>query len=391
VTEAALAVLLLAGAGLMTRTLWVLQRIDPGFADGQVLTLRLTLPAASYPTADRVMAFADAALDRIRALPGVTDAGLVTRLPLTGLNANLSFGIDGSGVPPGENDQNADYRIATPGYFRALGVPLLRGRPFDDRDVDGAPDVVIVNDSFARRFFPGQDAVGRRLTLGVAGTPWFTVVGIVGDVRHRGLHLPPRPEIYFARAQRSYVQVLGVWRSAAVVIRSKVAAETLAGPVRAAIGALDPDLPIARVATMEQMVAESIAAPRFTMRALTAFAAAGVVLACLALYAVMSCLVGQRTRELATRLALGADRRRLFFLVMRDGVVLTLAGATLGIGASLASGRALGGLLVDISAHDPLTLASVMLVVSLVAVLACYLPARRAARLDPAATLRMAP
>jgi ABC-type antimicrobial peptide transport system permease subunit len=155
-----------------------------------------------------------------------------------------------------------------------------------------------------------------------------------------------------------------------------------------AIGALDPDLPIARVATMQQMVAESIAAPRFTMRVLTAFAAAAVVLACLALYGVMSCLVGQRARELATRLALGAKRRTVFFLVMREGVALALAGATLGIGASLATGRALSGLLVEISPHDPVTLAGVMLVVSVVAALACYFPARRAAGLDPAVTLR---
>jgi putative ABC transport system permease protein len=388
ISEAALALVLLAGAGLMIKSLWRLRQIHPGFSPGRVLTLRFSLPEAKYPTPQQVVGFAEQLIERVEALPGVQRAGLVTRLPLSGLNANASFGIEGSALAPGEGEQNADYRIVTPGYFRALGIPLIRGRSFERRDHRDAPAVVIINETFARHFFPNEDCLGKRITLGAPGAPWLSIVGVVGDVRHRGVHLAAQPEMYFPRAQQSYVAALGVWRSMTLVVRAQLEPASLSSAVKNAVRALDPQLPVARIATMEQVLSASVAQPRLTMLLLVIFAALALLLAAVGLYGVMSYTVTQRRQEIGIRLALGASRGAVLKLVVGRGMRLALSGVAVGLIAAFALTRWMKSLLFGVSATDPVTLIGVATLLTSVALLAAYLPARRAARVDPLVALR---
>jgi predicted permease len=386
--EAALSLVLLVGAGLMVRTLWRLHQVDLGFRANRVLTMRMALPETSYPEHHQVARFAAELVARVEALPGAQAAGLVTRLPLGGLDANASFAIDGSALAAGEGGQNADYRIVTPRYFRALGIPLLRGRSFVELDDAAGAPVAIVNQTFAGRFCAGGECLGKRLTLGEPGAPWATIVGVVGDVRHHGVHLPPRPEMYFPRAQPYCTPLLGIWRAMTLVVRAEGDAAGLGRAARATVRAIDPALAVAAQATMEEVAAESMARPRTTMLLLLVFATTAVVLAGVGLYGVTSHLVAQHTREIGIRVALGAARGDVQRMVIGQGTKPALAGIVAGTVAALGLTRWLRSLLFEVSPADPLTFAVVALLIAALALLVCWLPARRAVKIEPLLAMR---
>jgi putative ABC transport system permease protein len=386
VAEMALAVTLLAGAGLLVRSFAKLTAVDPGFRVQQALTFELSLPVARYDDQDRQVAFFDRLLPRLRALPGVQSAGAVMLLPLDGGGFVISFTVAGRPpVPPAEQPA-MQARVASPEYFRTVGIPLKRGRLFTDADRAGTTPVVILTELAVRQFFPGEDPIGRRITLGWGrgpGTPRAggEVVGVVGDVKDVGLAEPHPPQIYLPFRQ---------WpvRSMAVVLETSVPPARVANEARRAVLDVDPDLPIANVRTLDQIVARSISQPRFYTTVLTAFALVALVLAAIGIFGVLSYAVAQRTREIGIRMALGAQHRVVLGLVVRDAMILAGIGVVAGILAASYLSRTLATLLFEVSPADPLTFLGAAILLMVVALVASYLPARRATDVDPLTALR---
>ena len=381
VAEVALALVLLAGAGLMLRSFERLQAIDPGFDPASVLVVDLELPEGRYGEPARRAAFFATALERLAALPGVRKAGGVLPLPLSGDNYFLSFGIEGRPVADADRP-SAAYYVASPGYLRALDIRLLRGRDFSDSDREGAPRVALINDTMARRFWPGEDPVGRRIVIDNGPRDRYReIIGVVEDVRHDDLTGEARPQMY-----EPYLQV--PHPSMSLVLRTAGDPEGLAEAARRAILALDKDQPVSRAVPMERLVAESIAQSRYSMMLLGAFAAVALGLATIGIYGLLSHAVAQRTHEIGIRMALGARRRDVLTLVVLSGMGLTSLGVVLGLAGALALTRLMAGLLYGISPTDPLTLGAVSLLLGMVALMACVIPARRATRIDPMSALR---
>jgi putative ABC transport system permease protein len=385
VAEVALAVMLLVGAGLLMRSFLQLQQVDPGFRPEQALATQLSLPARSYPDDDRRAAFYGALIERLEALPGVTSVGAVNVLPMSDDRMVINFAVRGrEPLPPGEQP-TLDVRLATPDYLRAMGIPLLRGRAFSDRDRADAPQVALINEAAAQRHFPGEDPIGQFIRLGwgraegeFAGGE---VVGIVGDVRQLGLADDFLPEIYLPHAQAPEAQM-------SVVVRTAGDPLTLAGAIRAEVRSLDPNLPVGTMTTLDHVVSRSVAQPRFYLLLLGIFAAVSLTLTAVGIFGVMSYAVVQRTREIGIRMALGAAPGAVLRMVIGGALALAVGGMALGLGGALVLTRVLESLVFGVSTTDPLTYAGVAGALTAVVLLASYIPARRATRVDPAVALR---
>ena len=380
VSEVALALMLLVGGGLLLNSFYRLSKVSPGFNPQQALTMQLSLPGNKYADdARRVASFAQI-VERIEALPGVEAAGLSFSLPLAGGPPDTFFTIKGrvDGPQPG---YGADFDFCTPHYFRAMGIPLIRGRLFDERDVTSAARVTLINEALAREYFPNEDPLGQHFTE--ENNTW-EIVGIVGDVRLRGLADKVRPLFYRPQSFGSaYWNIL-----ANLVVRTAPAPGGRAENIRQAILGLDPDQPVANVRTMEDVIAASVAQRRFILMLLGVFAGAALLLAAIGLYGVIAYAVSQRTREIGLRMALGATRSDVLGLVLRQGMKLAATGILLGVIGALGLTRVLVNLLYEIKPTDPLTFVGVSLVLLVVALLASWLPARRAAKVDPMEALR---
>jgi putative ABC transport system permease protein len=386
VAELALAVMLLAGAGLLMRSFLKLQAVDPGFRPEQALTFDLTLPDARYSQDPQRLTFFDQLMPKLRALPGVRSASAVLGLPLTGVNFIISFDIaERPPLPPADRPAML-VRVATPDYFPAVGIPVKRGRGFTEDDKDGTPRVVLITESAARQYFPGEDPLGKTITLGWrrgAGKPRAggKVVGIVGDVKDAGLNEPTPPQIYLPYRQ---------WPVSfmTVVMKTAVPPESLAGAARAQVSAIDPNLPLSNVATLDAVVAKSISQQRFYMLLLAIFASVALVLAAIGIFGVLSYAVSQRTREIGIRMALGAQGRSVVRMIVRQAMILVLCGVAAGTVAALFVSQTLDKMLFSVTPTDPVTFISVAAVLVAVALFASYLPARKATRVDPIVALR---
>jgi predicted permease len=358
--------------------------VHPGFTARGLLSFELTMTGRKYNDRPAVLGAYRQLWERLDALPGVTESGGITAFPLTQSAAWTPITIEGRTRPPGERFINADMRVVAWKYFEAMRIPLLAGRPFDERDTLEAPRVAVIDQRLAREYFPGQDPVGRRMTAGGPGpdAPWLTIVGVVGRVKHDSLDSDPRIAFYVPHTQFSA-------RAMTMVVRSAAGApEALAGAVGKAVRSIDPDLPLYRVRTVESIVDRSLARRRFTMLLLAGFAAIALLLASVGVYGVLAYLVSQGTREIGIRAALGASSGRLAGLVLARGAVLGVFGVAAGLGAALGLSRFVRALLFGVAPTDWLTFTAVPGVLIAVTLTASYLPARRAARVDPAITLR---
>jgi predicted permease len=383
VGELALAVLLLVGAGLFLRSFAVLQRVNPGFDPRGVTTFALQLAGRQYGGPPVVLATYKQIWERLDRLPGVRASGGCTALPLTDSPAWTPMSVEGRVPPPGERFINTDERVVAGRYFEAMGIPLVAGRLFDERDVAGNPGVVIVDERFAREFWPRGEAVGKRVRHGGVDStsPWMTVVGVVGRVKHQSLDDDPRIALYLPHGQAPT-------RTMSVVVRSSVDAGAAAAAIREAVRQVDPMLPLYSVRTMERYIELSLSRQRFTAWLLTIFAAIALLVAAVGTYGVMAYMVGQGTRDIAIRIALGASRGRILGLVFGQAASLAAEGVGVGLLTALALSRLLASLLFGVSDHDPLTFASIPAILLAVALAACYVPARRAARVDPVRSLQ---
>jgi len=382
-----LALVLLVGAGLLVRSFWGLTALDPGVRAGGVLSFRISLPSAEFPGDGDVTGFYARIGDRLRRIPGVRDAGAVRALPLSGSIGDWNFDIEGR-EPPGTRPFTADWQVATPGYFRSAGIPLVSGRTFRATDDARALGAIVIDRAFADRFWPGESPLGHRIRIHAGDeAPWMTVVGVVGSVRYNTLTESPHPTWYIPEAQSGTV-LRGPMRSMSVLVRTSGDPRALVGPVRGVLHELDPRVPLARVAALGDVVSSARSQPRFLMSVLVSFALLATLLAAVGLYGVMAYYVRQRDREVAVRMAIGAQAGQVVGLILRQGLVPVGAGLAGGLVVAVVASRALGSLLYGVGALDPVTYAVVALGFALVAVLACAVPARRATRLHPATVLR---
>jgi predicted permease len=381
--ELALSVVLLIGAGLLIRSFAHLQSVPPGFEPSGVLTVEVATTGPKYPDAQRVIAAYTTLYDRLRALPGVTGAGGVNTLPLAEFFAWGPITVEGRVPPPGEKFVNADQRVASAGYFETMQIPLLRGRLFQADDHAKNPRVVIVDARMADELWPGVDPVGKRLKFGDAesASPWETVVGVVGRVKQYGLDSDARMALYRPHTQSAA-------RAIYLVVRTTTDPIGIAAAVRETIRSFDPDLPIAQLQAMDDRVDRSLARRRFSTTLLTLFAGAALALAAIGIYGVMAFLVSQGTREMGIRIALGATPRGILSLVLSHGLMVTSVGVAAGLVGAWALTRLMSSLLFGIQPRDPATFVVTGLGLAAVALLACYVPARRAARIDAIAALR---
>jgi putative ABC transport system permease protein len=386
VAEVALALVLLVGAALLIQSLYKLRGEYALAAPEQVLTLRTVLPDNRYREHAQREAFYDAVLGRVRALPGVVSAGYTTAVPLAWKGGTSDFTVEGRAPEPGLGN-DAITRQVTAGYLEALGLPLKAGRLLAESDAPRGQPVAVVNESMARAYFPDGDALGKRFKVGGPNSerPWLTVVGVVGDIRQMGIEARPKPEMYLPYRQVNYQQ----WFAPAhLVVRTSVEPTSLVAAVRREVHAVDPEQPVSNVQTMEEILGEEAAQRRTGMTLLAAFAGVALLLAALGIYGVLSFFVAQHTQEIGVRLALGARPRSILALVLGKGMRLALAGLGLGLAGALMLTRLIEGQLFGVSASDPATYAGLALLLALVALLACYLPARKATKVDPMVALR---
>ncbi len=380
VTQFAVAAPLLIGAGLLIGTLANLQRVDPGFNTEGVLTASMSLPAATYPERSDVIGFWDEALTRIEALPGVQGAVLADGRPPGEINMTNNFDLLDQPTPPNQSQPATPWVGATQGYFKLLGIPLLEGRAFDDRDATG-PRVTIVDQAWARRFYPNESALGRQFYSGGSTTSPVTVVGVVGDVKLMGLDAPEEGTVYWPLAR-------GTARFRYLIIRTSTDAFSVLPSVRQVINNLDPSLPLSNVATVDELYANSLDTPRYLTILVGAFAGVALLLSVIGIYGVMSYFVQQHTRDIGIRIALGGGRSNVIRMIVGQGMGLVGVGVAVGIGGAIFLTRYMSSVLFEVGTTDVLTFATVSVVMLGIALLACFVPARRAATLDPATTLR---
>jgi len=381
--EVALAVIVLAGAGLMIKSVTRLIAVDPGLTPHHVLTMNIALPQADTYGPPVRTTFCDDVQREVGALPGVASVAAISHLPLSGANAGRTFTIEGRPAPSATEGPSASYRLTCPGYFKTLGIPILRGRDFTSADSVNAADAVIVNETAASRYWPNQDPVGQRLKLGppASENPWMTVVGVARDVRHFGLDSEARREMF-----RPYSQA--VWPRMTITVRTATEPLAMAQMVRSALARIDPDQPVSRVRSMDQVIEESIGSRRFPMLLLALFSAVALVLTATGVYGVVSYVVSQRMREMGIRMALGARAAQVIRLVLRRSLAPIGAGIAVGVAGSLAASRLLTALLFHVEPGDPAVLGGIVLLLGASAVAACIVPARRAASVDPLVVLR---
>ena len=382
--EVALALGVLMGAGLMVESMARLLRVDPGLDPKNLLAMSVSLPQTVLYYGPPVRAgFCRDLSDRVDAIPGVVSVSSVSHLPIGGGMASRGFSIEGDPVPDRDDGPGGLYAVACPGYFQTMGIPLLAGREFQHQDTNGAPGVAIVNQAMARRFWKNRNPVGTRIRLGSANpkAPWLTVVGVIGDVLHNGLDQSAQPELY-----RPYTQA--AWPVMTVVVRTASAPGAFTGPVKRALLTIDPDQAASGAATMEEVLRDSLGSRRFPAILLAAFGMLALTLAAVGISGVVGYAVVQRTHEIGIRMALGASPAEVLGLVMKRSMGWTLAGLVAGIAASFGLTRLLAGLLFGVRPMDPLVLGTAAVLVAGVALLASYVPARHAARVDPVTALR---
>jgi putative ABC transport system permease protein len=383
VAEIALTLVLLVGAGLLIRSFWRLQQVSPGFNTDRLLTLQLRLPRTKYPDGASVAAFYQQLQERLAALPGVQSASGASSILLPKLANSSGFTVEGRPPDPREQSLELPFDSVLPNYFQTLGIPLVQGRQFDSRDGRDTMQVAIVNETFIKRYLPNTDPIGKRFTFGDGSNnpQWITIVGVVRDTKRQGLDEPVRIESWMPMSQAPS-------RTLQVVVHTSGDPFAMVGAVRSAVWALDKDLPIPKIETMEQVMADQIAQRRLNMMLLCLFAAVALILAAVGIYGVMSYVVTQRTHEIGIRVALGAQVSDVMKMILRQGMLLSLVGVAMGLVATVALTRLMATLLFGVSATDPLTFAAIALLLMLVALAACYIPARRATKVDPMVALR---
>jgi putative ABC transport system permease protein len=383
VSEIALAVVLLASAGLLIRSFVRLQQVDRGFQTDNVLSMVVRLPEAKYQEDPQLVTFFAQALDRIRQLPGVRSAGMVNHLPLYGgLGSNTGFKIIGRPEPPPGQGPGTDVRVVDAGYFPTLGIPLLRGRNFSDLELKEPKHVILINEVLAREYFPDEDPIGKRLDVAMFEKPTpAEIIGVVGNVRYDSLIDELPPAVYFPHPDLAYSFMT-------LVIRTDGEPSAIAPAVQREIRGLDPNQPVSDVRTMNQVMSEWVARSRFNTLLLALFAALATLLSAVGIFGVMNYSVALRTREIGLRLAVGAQPRQVLMLILKQGFVLTVVGVVFGLAAAFALTRLLSGLLFGVTAVDVTTFTTISLLLVVVSLLACYLPARRAMRIDPLRALR---
>jgi predicted permease len=381
VAEVALSLVLLVGAGLLIRSFRELIAVDPGFRTDSLLTLRLQLSGTAYREAEQRIAFYRRAVERIAALPGVAAAGAVNWLPFGGGISGTGFRVVGRPEPEPGKVPVTRVLVADPGYLRAMGIPLVRGRWFTERDTREAPRPFVVSQTFVRRYFSDEEVLGKRLIVQMGDDVPGEVVGVVGDTKHMGLDDEVEPMVYYAHPHLP----VGFMT---IVMRSRSEPLALASAATAAIRSIDPNQPVSEVRVLEEVISESVARQRFNMALLAIFAAVALALATVGIYGVISYSVAQRTRELGVRVALGARPIDVLRDVVGRGMALAGIGLALGLAASFALTRLMASLLYGVKPTDPLTFGAVATLLGLVALAACVVPARRAAHVDPMAALR---
>jgi putative ABC transport system permease protein len=387
ISEVALSLVLLVGAGLMIRSFTRLLAVDPGFRPDHVLTAFVSLPVAKYQKREEQVAFYDRLLERLRNVPGISAAGVVTDIPLYG---GSSTGFDVEGRPPALPGQRAmtEYRIINPDYFAVMGMHMVKGRAFSRMDTEAAPAVVIINETMVTRHFAGEDPIGKRLNLSGGPGDLREIVGVVGDVRNYGLDEEVKPEVYVPFFQSAAPYLASQTSALTVVVRSTIDPTALAQTLREQVQALDKDQPVSAIKTMEGYLDESVAQRRFNMLLLGVFAGLALVLAAVGIYGVIAYTVMQRTHEMGIRIALGARGGDILRLVFTNAMVTTLTGIAIGLAAAFALTRLLQSLLYQVTATDPFVFATIPLLLLVVAVIATYIPARRATKVDPITALR---
>jgi putative ABC transport system permease protein len=388
IAEIALALVLLTGAGLLVKSFWRLRQVDPGFDPHHVLTLRLSLDGYKYKTPPEWADWYRRLQGQLQAIPGVHSASAVFPVPLHGLkmfdNFAFPFEIEGRPLPKGEQARLSGYTVQ-PSYFQTMGIRLLAGREFTANDNVNTPPVVIVTAEFAQRFLSGENPIGKRIRMLYpwAGpqVPWREIVGVAGDIKASGLHTAAKPEIYLAHAQEPFNEMY-------VAVKTDVDPHSLINAVRAEVTALHKAQPIYDVRTLDERLSASLTQQRFSMLLLTLFALLALILTAVGLYGVMAYTVTQRTQEIGIRVALGAQARDVLKLILKQGMRLALIGLTFGLAGAFALMRLLGGLLFGVSAHDPLTFSVIAVLLIVVALLACWVPAWRATKVSPTVALR---
>ncbi len=381
VLQVTVALILLVGAGLLIRSFAQLLDVSPGFDTRNLLTISTQMPLQGRSPAERRSNYL-LVRERILSVPGVRAVAAVSRIPMLGMNLTSALYVEGK-VTPGVTGPEVEYRVATPDYFSTMGVPLRAGRVFDEHDNPGAATVVVINETMAKMYWPGESAVGKRIKLTNFSDrqPWISVIGVVGDIRHFGLDVAPRPEVYRPYA----VNPLG---APVLVIRTETDAAALAETLAAKVRSIGPDVPTYNVYLMQQLVDRSTAHRRFVMFLLAGFAGCALLLAAVGVYGMVSEAVAQRTREIGVRMALGASPGSALALVFRDGAVLVGAGILLGVVGAAGLTRLMTKLLFDVRPLDPLSFVGAAFALALFAAVACYIPARRATRVDPLVALR---
>lgn len=382
VVEISLSLVLLAGSGLLIQSFLRLTEVNPGFHISHLLTFQITLPNSKYHQDSARAAFFSQLLRKIRALPGAIFATADVAPPFTGIGAATDVAIVGEPPRPPGQSLGTDVRVIEPDYFRAMDIPLLRGRTFNDREFGQQSNVVIINRTFADKYFGGRDPLGQKIIIDMKDKNLpDEIVGVVGDVHESSLASAPEPVSYWPYPELPYSVMT-------VVVRTAIPPPSMVPAIRQTLQQIDKDQPMAKIATMDQLVSDSVASSRFTMLLLSAFAGLALLLAGIGIYGVMACSVAQRRQEIGIRLALGAQRRDILRFVLGQGARIALLGVGIGIAAAFVLTRLMTTLLYRVSASDPLTFAAVVILLSFVALLACYIPARRAMRVDPLVALR---
>jgi predicted permease len=390
VSEVALSLMLLVGAGLMIRSFQKLHGVNPGFDSRNVLTMSAMVSRAKFSQPSQEINFFDQVLRRVKALPGVESAGVVDDIPLDNGGSHQPIAIEGRPTLPMSEQPEVDVRLVSPGYMNALHIPVLRGRDVNDTDVAGRPAAVLISESMARQFWPGEDALGKRLTLTFSPDAVREVVGIVGDVKIDGLEQTrPSATLYFPLDQVA-VPATGGWGSfpMTLVVRSTSSSEGLASAVSNAVHDVDHDMPLRDIQMMDDLVANSISQQRFNMLLLGAFAGLALLLAAVGIYSVLSYSVKRSVREIGIRLALGARLRDVLRMIVFEGMKPTLLGVAIGAGGALALGRILSGLIYGVKPTDPITFVAVAVLLTAIALVAVMIPAYRATKVDPMVALR---
>jgi putative ABC transport system permease protein len=400
ITEIAVAVLLLVGSGLLIKSFLHLQQTDPGFKANNVLTMQLSLPESEYMESGAVTSFYREALRRVKSLPGVEQTSITTDLPMMSMGRQAAYIVKGGPIPAASEFPSVDYRLVDPDYFQAMGIRILQGRSFTDQDNETVASLVIVNEALAKRVspnWPSESPVGKQIKIGApadlsdpnsSNSPWLSIVGVAGDVKNYGLGAETTTEIYLPYPQAPKAGIRLARLTFNLVVRASSDPKTLIPATRREIQTLNRDLPVSGIRTMEQILSDSIARERFNMVLLGVFASIALILATVGVYGTMSYSVTQRTHEIGIRLAMGAKPSDVLALMMRQGAVLTLIGLMIGLAIALALTRVMATLLHQVSATDPAIFSFVALLIGLIALLASYLPARRATRVDPMIVLR---